>query len=123
MFSIVRQNNDPTNAPLQFKVTCKETDRCKQSLAITDSNPRTEKFTPLMRLCPKFFDPNTRETKNDLDSKESEPKPGRRDNSWCQPGQRFRDFETAGLTVLHEMTHLDEVGSKYYNSPFPFHHL
>jgi hypothetical protein len=123
MFSVIAQNNDPTNPPFQFQVSCKETDDCGSgdtaSFAITDPDPRTDKFMPTIRLCPRFFDPKTPQTKNDLDSKEFKKDPGRRDNSWCKPGQKFADLETAGNTLLHEMTHLDEVGSKRSSSSFP----
>jgi hypothetical protein len=117
MLDTIQQNNDPTNPPFLFKVSCKKTADCGDgdtaSLAITDALPRTDKFMPTIRLCPKFFDKNTAETKNDLNSKEFKRNPGRRDNSWCQPGSKFNDIEVAGHTLLHEMTHLDEVGSKH----------
>lgn len=67
---------------------------------------------PTIRLCPLFFDPKSPHTKKDLGSKEFKKNPGRRGNSWCQPGSKFADIETAGNALLHEMTHLDEVGSK-----------
>ena len=36
----------------------------------------------------------------------------KRRGGWCQDGENFPFFEVAGLTILHEMTHLDIVGSK-----------
>ena len=62
-----------------------------------------------MLICPYFF--SAPETAKNLSSKEIIRDPKRRDNSWCQPGQKFSDFETAGHTLLHEMTHLDAVGA------------
>lgn len=110
MFDQIQLNNDP-HSQYKFIVSCKDTEACKGgSLAVTDANPPTDTFTPTIRLCPKFFDPNTPQAKNDLDSKELKRNPRRRDNSWCQPQQPFSFFETAGTTVLHEMTHLDKLG-------------
>ena len=109
-------SGDSGNAfQLQFIISCKETDDCKKSLAVTDSAPQTDSFTPTLRLCPLFFtDPRT---KNTLSSKTLKRNPGRRDNSWCQPNQPFSFFETAGTTFLHEMTHLDQLGSQYFFYP------
>lgn len=102
-------SGDSGNAfQLKFIITCKETDDCKDSLALTDAKPGTDSFTPMVRLCPKFFTDDR--TKNTLNSKTLKRDPGRRDNSWCQPGQPFRFFETGAHTFLHEMTHLDQMG-------------
>ena len=116
MFDLIQQNNDPTNPPYQFIVTCKDAPVCggkDGSLAVTDALPRSKTFMPRIRLCPKFFNPNTLETKYDLGSRDFKKNPGRRDNSWCQPGKPFSFFETAGHTILHEMTHLDEIASMF----------
>ncbi|SLM34209.1 Metallopeptidase, catalytic domain [Lasallia pustulata] len=102
-------SGDSGNAfQLNFIISCKETDACKDALAVTDSAPATSSFTPIIRLCPLFFTDDR--TKNFLDSKSTKRDPGRRDNSWCQPNQPFSFFETAGHTFLHEMTHLDQLG-------------
>ena len=102
---------------LNFIISCKETDACKDALAVTDAAPLTDSFTPILRLCPLFFkDPRT---ENFLESKSTKRNPGRRDNSWCQPGQPFSFFETAGHTFLHEMTHLDQLGSQSFHLPPP----
>ena len=45
-------------------------------------------------------------TKNKLDSKGYEKD---KRGSWCNRGQKFKDFETGGHTLLHEMTHLDAL--------------
>ncbi|PSR77685.1 hypothetical protein BD289DRAFT_343295, partial [Coniella lustricola] len=29
---------------------------------------------------------------------------------WCKVGAKFKDFSVGGITLLHEMTHLDAVG-------------
>lgn len=61
-----------------------------------------------MVLCDRFFNKNTAQTKQDLQSKKL-------DNSrsgWCQTGKEFPFFEIAGLTMFHEMTHLHEVGQR-----------
>lgn len=59
-----------------------------------------------MKLCPLFF--TAAETANNLSSKAYN---GDKRGSWCQTGQKFSDFETAGHTILHEMTHLDALGA------------
>ena len=103
-------SGDSGNAfQLKFIITCKETADCGESLALTDALPNTDSFTAKIRLCPKFFtDPRTA---NFLISKNYNRNPGRRDkDSWCQPGQAFSFFETAGHTFLHEMTHLNQLG-------------
>lgn len=118
LMGLIAHNNDPTNAVYNFIVTCKNDPICDGgSLAVTDAPPPTDTFTPRMRLCPKFFDPATPQTKNNLSSKNFVKNPGRRENSWCQPGQKFPFFEVAGTTILHEMTHLDGVGCKLHLRP------
>lgn len=102
-----------TGFQLKFIISCKETSACKDALAVTDAAPITDSFTPIIRLCPLFF--SSERTKNNLDSKELKRDPDRKDNSWCQPGQKFDFFETAGHTFLHEMTHLDQLGSQYFS--------
>lgn len=61
-----------------------------------------------MVLCDRFFNSNTAQTKQNLDTK----KIGTRRGQWCQTDEQFPFFEVAGLTLLHEMTHLDLVGDK-----------
>lgn len=57
-----------------------------------------------MKICPLFFtDAQTR--RNLASRKYNGDKRGR----WCQTGQHFADFETAGHTLLHETTHLDAL--------------
>lgn len=113
MFNYIQTDNDPPEeSAFTYVVSCLETPDCAGSLALTDSNPSTDTFTPTIRLCPKFFESDTPETMNDLGSKDIIRNPGRRDNSWCQPGKAFSFFETAGHTFLHEMTHLDQLGSQ-----------
>lgn len=60
-----------------------------------------------MVFCDLFFNPSTKQTKQDLTTKILGPKRGQ----WCQTGEQLPFFEVAGLTVLHEMTHLDKVGT------------
>jgi hypothetical protein len=63
-----------------------------------------------MLICPLFFSTSSKETAHNLDSRKF-VKPARgKDNSWCAPGNIFSWYEVAGLTLLHEMTHLDVVG-------------
>ena len=93
---------------LKFIITCKETDDCKDSLALTDAKPNTDDFTAKIRLCPKFFTDDR--TRNNLTSKEFKRNPKRKDNSWCQPDKPFSFFETGAHTFLHEMTHLNQLG-------------
>jgi hypothetical protein len=61
-----------------------------------------------MVLCDLFFNKNTVQTKQDLDTKKFETRRG----GWCQTGEKFPFFEVAGLTLFHEMTHMHEVGQK-----------
>lgn len=113
MFSYIGTNDPPSEElAFTFVVSCLDTTDCEGSLALTDSNPPTDTFTPTIRLCRKFFLSDTPETMNNLDSKDFIRNPSRRDNSWCQPGKAFSFFETAGHTILHEMTHLDQLGSQ-----------
>lgn len=80
------------------------------SLAITDATPRALPAVAQMLVCPLFF--TAAETAKTLTSKSYQTNPGRRDPpSWCSPGQKFSDFETAGHTLLHEMTHIDALGA------------
>lgn len=74
------------------------------SLAITDSAPQDGDTTREMKICPLFFTSDA--TRYNLDSKVYQ---GNKRGSWCQPNQHFKDFETAGHTLLHEMTHLDAL--------------
>ncbi|KAL8799068.1 MAG: hypothetical protein Q9182_006164 [Xanthomendoza sp. 2 TL-2023] len=112
LWSMVAANNDPTNAPYTFSVRCAKKDDadCKASrtggasLAITDSQPDDGKHAREMKICDLFFTAD--QTKNNLDSKKYD---GDKRGSWCQKGQHFKDFETAGHTLLHEMTHLDSL--------------
>lgn len=61
-----------------------------------------------MKICPKYF--------TDVTSKLSTTddiyvEPARRNaKGWCKIGAKFKDFSVGGLTLLHEMTHLDAVG-------------
>ena len=59
-----------------------------------------------MVLCDRFFNANTQQTKQDLQTKKLGPGRG----EWCQTGEEFPFFEIAGLTLFHEMTHLHDVG-------------
>ena len=93
---------------LKFIISCKETDDCKDSLALTDAKPNKEDFTAKIRLCPKFF--NDDRSKFFLISKGLKRNPGRRDNLWCQIDKLFTFFETASHTFLYEMTYLDQLG-------------
>lgn len=116
MFSSIQSGSsgDSGNAfQLNFIISCKETDACKDSLAVTDSAPATNTFTPTIRLCPNFF--TDIRTTTFLESHTLKRNPGRRDDSWCQPGQPFSFFETGGHTFLHEMTHLDQLGGQLYS--------
>ncbi|XDG07193.1 hypothetical protein ABKA04_006808 [Annulohypoxylon sp. FPYF3050] len=61
-----------------------------------------------MRFCPQFFKPEETTSRN-LDTLPYKLNPGRRDKSWCKSGNKFRDFEVGGTTVIHELTHLDEA--------------
>lgn len=108
LWSAVASNNDPTNPPYSFSVRCAAscTGDESSSLAITDSAPQDGSTLREMKLCPLFF--TAAETANNLSSKAYN---GDKRGSWCQTGQKFSDFETAGHTILHEMTHLDALGA------------
>ncbi|OTA69085.1 hypothetical protein K449DRAFT_428499 [Hypoxylon sp. EC38] len=102
----------------QFNVhiTCEDSPLCSsigsQSFVITDTNAARNGFVPQMRFCPQFFDPKESHTKNDLDSFPYIQNPKRRQASWCKPDTKFRDFEVAGTTIIHELTHLNEAGER-----------
>lgn len=99
-------------------ITCEDSDSCAhpksgtKSLAVTDSDAANSSFVPKMRFCPQFFVKNEPHTKNNLDSLPYIQNPRRRQSSWCKPGREFRDFEVAGITVLHELSHLNEAGRR-----------
>jgi hypothetical protein len=62
-----------------------------------------------MLICPLYFKADSKQTNHDLSSRKFEkPKRGQ-DNSWCVTNT-FTWYEIGGLTLLHEMTHLDAVG-------------
>lgn len=61
-----------------------------------------------MVLCDRFFNKNTAQTKNDLQSKKLD----KSRSGWCQTDKEFPFFEIAGLTLFHEMTHMHTVGQK-----------
>ncbi|KAF2854224.1 hypothetical protein T440DRAFT_388707 [Plenodomus tracheiphilus IPT5] len=73
-------------------------------LAATSAKPGES----TMVLCDRFFNKDTVQTKQDLDTK----KVGSRRGQWCQTGESFPFFEVAGLTIFHEMTHLHDVGQR-----------
>lgn len=102
--------NDPSNAPYQFIMRC--VDSCtgdeagSPTFADTDLAPAIDDVPRReIEICPLFF--TAAQTANNLDSKTYD---GDEPGSWCQTAQKFVDFETAGHTILHEMTHLDAVG-------------
>ncbi|KAL0261754.1 hypothetical protein SLS55_003184 [Diplodia seriata] len=79
-----------------------------KSLAYTNPSPADDDNpVPEMTICPAFF--TNAGTKNDLGSKSYIPD---KRNSWCQTDYKFKDFETAGHTILHELTHFDAVGDE-----------
>ncbi|OTA94423.1 hypothetical protein M434DRAFT_29908 [Hypoxylon sp. CO27-5] len=102
----------------QFNVhiTCEESPDCSspktKTLVITDIAAAGNGFVPQMRFCPQFFNPKEPHTKNDLDSFPYIKNPKRRQASWCKPGAKFADFEVAGTTIIHELTHLNEAGQR-----------
>lgn len=83
--------------------------RTTESFAITDAQPEVDGTPRQIKICPKYFTDAT--TKLSTNSKEYKVNPGRRDNSWCQPGNKFKDFSVGGITLLHEMTHLDALAA------------
>lgn len=79
------------------------------SFAITDAQPEANGTPRQILICPLYFtDPSTIQSST---SHPYKPNPGRRDDSWCQPGNKFKDFSIGGETLLHEMTHLDAVAA------------
>lgn len=112
MWSMIAANNDPTNPPYSFSIRCaaKDDADCKGgSLAITDAAEQDGDTLREMKICAAFFDSKEERTNKNLNSKEFIKNPKRNQNSWCQPGNTFQWYEVAGLTMLHEMTHLDAV--------------
>ncbi|KAI1809591.1 hypothetical protein GGS20DRAFT_595961 [Poronia punctata] len=120
MWSAIELNNTPDDSNhegtgYKFSVTCAAEDdsQCKdrttESFAITDAQPQDGDTAREMKICAKYFsDPLTKRSTTD---KVYKPHPGRRDNSWCTPdGYKLADFMVGGVTLLHEMTHLDIVG-------------
>lgn len=103
---MVAASKDSKNTAYTFSIRCAK--EClgdeKSSLAITDSTPQSGTAPREMKICPLFF--TAAQTRRNLDSRKHN---GDKRGSWCQTGQQFADFETAGHTLLHEMTHLDAL--------------
>lgn len=96
-------------------ITCEDPKKlCQEkgtaSFAITDVKPLTKTHTPSITICPLFF--NSDRTRNHLDTLVYLRNPGRRQPSWCKVGEKFKYFEVAGHTILHELTHLNQAGAK-----------
>ncbi|RYP65997.1 hypothetical protein DL769_006163 [Monosporascus sp. CRB-8-3] len=113
LWSTVASNNDPTNPSYTFTVRCAPDgdaecgDRTTNSWAITDAQPEANGTPRQMKICPFYFtDAATRQSST---SYEWIPNPKRTQRSWCRKEARFRDFSMGGLTLLHEMTHLDAL--------------
>ncbi|KKY13131.1 hypothetical protein UCDDS831_g09298 [Diplodia seriata] len=97
--AVAKVNSD--DSPYKFNVRC-------DNLAYTNPSPADDDNpVPEMTICPAFF--TNAGTKNDLESKSYIPD---KRNSWCQTDYKFKDFETAGHTILHELTHFDAVGDE-----------
>ncbi|KAI1390212.1 uncharacterized protein F4822DRAFT_443173 [Hypoxylon trugodes] len=101
-----------THITCEDSPVCRDASRGTSSYVVTDIKQAARNFVPSMRFCPLFFNPNEPRTKNNLDSLPYVQNPNRRQKSWCKPGNKFRDFEVAGTTVLHELTHLYEAGDR-----------
>ena len=111
MLQTITQDNNPADDVVgySFRVKCgsnQDKGNCGASV-LAATNPRPGDAGQMV-LCDRFFSQYTDQTKNDLGSKQYITKRG----GWCQDGEKFPFFEVAGLTILHEMTHLDIVGSK-----------
>ncbi|KAI8635564.1 hypothetical protein F5Y19DRAFT_461163 [Xylariaceae sp. FL1651] len=120
MWSAIELNNTPDDSNHQgtgykFSVTCAAADdtECKdrttESFAITDAKPQDGDTAREMKICSKYFTDDL--TKRSTTDKVYKPNPKRTDNSWCTPAPyKLSDFMVGGVTLLHEMTHLDIVG-------------
>ncbi|KAI1174205.1 hypothetical protein F4777DRAFT_555137 [Nemania sp. FL0916] len=120
MWSAIELNNTPNDGNHQgtgyaFSVTCAASDdkecssRTTESWAITDAKAQDGDTPREMKICSKYFTDD--KTKRSTTDKIYKPDPGRRDNSWCTPPPyKLGDFMVGGVTLLHEMTHLDIVG-------------
>ncbi|KAI1158792.1 hypothetical protein F5B18DRAFT_667448 [Nemania serpens] len=120
MWSAIESNNTPNDDEHQgvgyaFSVTCAASDdtecstRTTESWAITDAQPQDGNTPREMKICPKYFTDAL--TKRSTTEKIYTPNPKRTDNSWCTPAPyKLSDFMVGGVTLLHEMTHLDIVG-------------
>ncbi|KAI0470531.1 hypothetical protein GGR56DRAFT_668041 [Xylariaceae sp. FL0804] len=112
MIQAILNNQQSTGAGsnLGYSITIKcgsdqDKDSCdKSTLAATSIAPGVT----TMVFCDRFFSPQVRQTYTDLSSKPVSSKRG----GWCQAGESFDFFQVAALTVFHEMTHLDIVGSQ-----------
>ncbi|KAI0408283.1 hypothetical protein F4802DRAFT_594224 [Xylaria palmicola] len=115
MWSAIELNNSPYNPDdgtgYKFSVRCAPADdkQDTESFAFTDAKPQDDEIARQMKICPRYFRDNM--TKRSTTDKIFKPNPGRRDNSWCTPPPyRLKNFMVGGVTLLHEMTHLDVVG-------------
>ncbi|PGH16323.1 hypothetical protein AJ79_01865 [Helicocarpus griseus UAMH5409] len=87
---------------------------CKNSLAFTDPTPESyegaghERGVRKVKLCPGFFE--EKRTQRTLPS--ATDKEGVEEFCRNQESKKVMDFEVAGHTLLHELTHLDSFGLK-----------
>lgn len=82
-------------------------DRTTWSFAIADAQPEEEGTPRHIKICPKYFTHES--TKPRMNDKKCEP--GNRLGTLCRKAPvKFKDFSVGALVLLHELTHLDEVG-------------
>lgn len=112
MWQTIYNNNIPSTEDGGYTITVKcgsDQDRTCSPSTLASTNARPGSAGQIV-LCDRFFidwgSLPTQQTQNNLASK---PFTSRR-GGWCQDGENFPFFEIAGLTVLHEMTHLDTIG-------------
>lgn len=113
MLQTIYNNNIPSTEDGGYTITVKcgsdQDSTCGTSSVFASTNPRPGDAGQIV-LCDFFFidwgSNPTKSTRYDLTSKLFTTKRG----GWCQTGEDFPFFEIAGLTVLHEMTHMDIIG-------------
>lgn len=102
---IVDTINDTPEDPINryaVQVTCGDDQNAEcpvmRVFAVADEWPGGK-----ISFCDIFFSTRTDETRMDLGHR------GFDASGWCRPYETFDFFEVAGVTVLHEMTHLSDL--------------
>lgn len=86
--------------------------RTSWSYAITDGQPEADGMARQVTICPRYFTDDRTQRSTNTDGKHYTPSPRRYQKSWCiREPFKLNDFMVGGITLLHELTHLNSVRS------------